>query len=250
MKRFFRQYGRLTLALAAVLAFCAVLPLLFQQSRSIETGSWGLSFRTEGQPPAGNASKEALRRYDAVYLGDETQKKIYLTFDAGYENGCTEPILEALAKHNVKAAFFVVGNYIEQNPELVRRIDKHITTINTPQTHHCCGYICKICVMSSFESRIPNLNSTIDIAASNSDQIQISLTIKTAYQIQNLRLQRINKQSAAGNIIPPIPATTYSVAPIEFILHNILGSGNHCNSTTFAPSKKTTKPCPSSCKNG
>ena len=110
MKRFFRQYGRLTLALAAVLAFCAVLPLLFQQSRSIETGSWGLSFRTEGQPPVGNASKEALRRYDAVYLGDETQKKIYLTFDAGYENGCTEPILEALAKHNVKAAFFVVGN--------------------------------------------------------------------------------------------------------------------------------------------
>ena len=101
MKRFFRQYGRLTLALAAVLAFCAVLPLLFQQSRSIETGSWGLSFRTEGQPPAGNASKEALRRYDAVYLGDETQKKIYLTFDAGYENGCTEPILEALAKHGV-----------------------------------------------------------------------------------------------------------------------------------------------------
>lgn len=116
--------------------------------------------------------------------------------------------------------------------------DKHITTINTPQTHHCCGYICKICVMSSFGSRIPNLNSTIDIAESNSDQIQISLTIKTAYQIQNLRLQRINKQSAAGNIIPPIPATTYSVASIEFILHNILGSGNHCNSTTFAPSKK------------
>ena len=109
-------------ALAAVLAFCAVLPLLFQQSRSIETGSWGLSFRTEGQPPAGNASKEALRRYDAVYLGDETQKKIYLTFDAGYENGCTEPILEALAKHGVKAAFFVVGNYIEQNRDLVRRM--------------------------------------------------------------------------------------------------------------------------------
>ena len=91
MKRFFRQYGRLTLALAAVLAFCAVLPLLFQQSRSIETGSWGLSFRAEGQPPIGNASKESLRRYDAVYLGDETQKKLYLTFDAGYENGCTEP---------------------------------------------------------------------------------------------------------------------------------------------------------------
>lgn len=136
MKQFFRQYGRLTLALAVVLAFCAVLPLLFQQSRSIETGSWGLSFRTEGQPPAGNASKEALRRYDAVYLGDETQKKLYLTFDAGYENGCTEPILEALAKHNVKAAFFVVGNYIEQNPDLVRRMLREGHIVGNHTYHH------------------------------------------------------------------------------------------------------------------
>ena len=41
MRRFFRQYGRLVLALAAVLALCAALPALFQQSRAIETGSWG-----------------------------------------------------------------------------------------------------------------------------------------------------------------------------------------------------------------
>ena len=136
MKRFFRQYGRLTLALAAVLAFCAVLPLLFQQSRSIETGSWGLSFRTEGQPPAGNASKEALRRYDAVYLGDETQKKLYLTFDAGYENGCTAQILDTLEKHQVKAAFFLVGNYIEQNPELVCRMAEAGHTVGNHTYHH------------------------------------------------------------------------------------------------------------------
>ena len=91
MRRFFRQYGRLVLALAAVLALCAALPALFQQSRAIETGSWGLSFRTEGKAPVGNASAEALRRYDAVYLGNEAEQKIYLTFDAGYESGCTEP---------------------------------------------------------------------------------------------------------------------------------------------------------------
>ena len=79
MRRFFRQYGRLVLALAAVLALCAALPALFQQSRAIETGSWGLSFRTEGKAPVGNASAEALRRYDAVYLGNEAEQKIYLT---------------------------------------------------------------------------------------------------------------------------------------------------------------------------
>ena len=136
MRRFFRQYGRLTLALAAVLAFCAVLPLLFQQSRAIETGSWGLSFRTEGKAPVGNASADALRRYDAVYLGDETEKKIYLTFDAGYENGCTAPILDALEKHNVKAAFFVVGNYREQTPELVRRMVREGHIVGNHTYHH------------------------------------------------------------------------------------------------------------------
>ena len=136
MRRFFRQYGRLTLALAAVLAFCAVLPLLFQQSRAIETGSWGLSFRTEGKAPVGNASADALWRYDAVYLGDETEKKIYLTFDAGYENGCTAPILDALAKHNVRAAFFVVGNYLEQNPELVRRMVREGHIVGNHTYHH------------------------------------------------------------------------------------------------------------------
>ena len=134
MRRFFRHYGRLVLALAAVLALCAALPALFQQSRAIETGSWGLSFRTEGKAPVGNASAEALRRYDAVYLGNEAEQKIYLTFDAGYENGCTEPILDALAKHNVKAAFFVVGNYIEQNPDLVRRGIPWATTRTTTTT--------------------------------------------------------------------------------------------------------------------
>ena len=93
-----------------------------KQARALPTGSWGLSFQTEGEPPTGNASSEALREYNAVYLGDTTQKVIYLTFDAGYENGCTAQILDVLKKHNVSAAFFLVGNYIEQNPELVKRM--------------------------------------------------------------------------------------------------------------------------------
>ena len=136
MRRLLRQYGRLTLALAAVAAFCAALPLLFQTSRAIQTGSWGLSFRTEGQPPVGNASQDALRQYDAAFLGDTKEKTIYLTFDAGYENGCTEQILDTLAKHSVKAAFFVVGNYLEQEPELVRRMVREGHIVGNHTLHH------------------------------------------------------------------------------------------------------------------
>ena len=103
---------------------------------SIETGAWGLSFRQEGSAPIGPAGVDQLRQYDAAYLGDTRQKKLYLTFDAGYENGCTEPILEALAKHNVKAAFFVVGNYIEQNPDLVRRMLREGHIVGNHTYHH------------------------------------------------------------------------------------------------------------------
>ena len=84
--------------------------------------SWGLSFQEEGQPPAANASFEELRRYNAWYAQDTREKVIYLTFDAGYENGCTPAILDALKKHQAPAAFFVVGNYISSCPDLVQRM--------------------------------------------------------------------------------------------------------------------------------
>lgn len=85
-------------------------------------GNWGLSFQTEGQPPTGNASQEQLKKMNTFYIGDTSKKVIYLTFDAGYENGNTEKILDALKKHNVPATFFLVGNYIKTSPELVKRM--------------------------------------------------------------------------------------------------------------------------------
>ena len=102
----------------------------------MEANSWGLSFPEPGQAPVGNATQDALAQYDAAFLGPTDQPVIYLTFDAGYENGCTEPILEALEKHNVKAAFFVVGNYIEQNPELVRRMLREGHIVGNHTYHH------------------------------------------------------------------------------------------------------------------
>ena len=102
----------------------------------LETGSWGLSFRQEGAPPIGPAGRDQLARYDAAYIGDTAQKVLYLTFDAGYENGCTEKILDVLKKHEVKAAFFLVGNYIEKNAALVRRMADEGHTVGNHTMHH------------------------------------------------------------------------------------------------------------------
>ena len=84
--------------------------------------NWGLGFGESGTQPTGNVSADKLAEYDAYYVGDAEDKVIYLTFDAGFENGNTEPILDALKKHNAKGTFFVVGHYLESAPDLVKRM--------------------------------------------------------------------------------------------------------------------------------
>lgn len=87
-------------------------------------GNWGLSFQQDGNAPIGNASAEYLAKYDGYYAKETDEKVIYLTFDAGYENGYTAKILDVLKAHKVPAAFFLVGNYIESSPQLVKRMVK------------------------------------------------------------------------------------------------------------------------------
>ena len=99
-------------------------------------GNWGLKFHENGKRPDGNATIEELARYDAYYAQDTEEKVLYLTFDAGYENGNTETILNALKKHNVSATFFVVGTYIESEPELIQRMIDEGHTVGNHTWHH------------------------------------------------------------------------------------------------------------------
>ena len=89
-----------------------------------ETENWGLGFGQTGEKPTGNVSAEELKKYHAAYMDPTDEKVIYLTFDAGYENGNTAPILDALKKHNAPATFFVVGTFVKENPDLVRRMNE------------------------------------------------------------------------------------------------------------------------------
>lgn len=113
---------------------------------------WGLSFQSEGAPPVANASQEYLRNFDALYVGDANQKEIYITFDAGFENGNTERILDALKKHGVKATFFLVGNYFETQPELVKRMAEEGHTIGNHTYSH--PDMSKISDIQSFQTEL------------------------------------------------------------------------------------------------
>ena len=142
------------IVLGAVALAIALLAAVFGGA-VIETGSWGLSFQTEGTPPAGPASADTLAQFDAAYLGDTGEKVLYLTFDAGYENGFTAQILDVLKKHQVPACFFLVGNYLEQNPDLVRRMVSEGHTVGNHTMHH--PDMSKITDQAAFEKELSDL---------------------------------------------------------------------------------------------
>jgi len=125
----------LVLLLSAITAVAALVVVQFFQE-TVPTGAWGLSFQQENAAPIGPASVQELRRFQAAYLGNTEEKVLYLTFDAGYENGCTAKILDVLKDHNVPAAFFLVGNYMEKNADLVRRMVEEGHIVGNHTMHH------------------------------------------------------------------------------------------------------------------
>lgn len=98
--------------------------------------NWGLSFQKNNECPGIDFENEMLEENKIYYLGNEEKNKIYLTFDAGFENGNTEKILDALKLNNVKACFFLVGNYLEKNPELVKRMVEEGHIVGNHTYHH------------------------------------------------------------------------------------------------------------------
>ena len=107
-----------------------------------ETLDWGQGGDAdEYNRPTGCLSyQEKYKDYTADFIIPNTEKKIYLTLDEGYEYGCTPTILSTLKEKNVKAVFFVTKPYAEKDPDLVQQMidDGHIVG-NHSVTHPAKG---------------------------------------------------------------------------------------------------------------
>lgn len=91
------------------------------------TYSWFCVHRRDHLQPIADCSFDFINKYDGYYIdkkhgNDCDEKVIYLTFDAGYENGNVEKILDILNGEGVKGAFFVLGHLINDNPELISKM--------------------------------------------------------------------------------------------------------------------------------
>ena len=106
-------------------------------SLSNTSQGWGPGTNCDDQnrPVSALSYQEKYGKYNANFIVPDSDK-VYLTFDEGYENGCTPAILDTLKEKNVKTVFFVTSQFAKQNPDLVQRmIDEGHTVGNHSVTH-------------------------------------------------------------------------------------------------------------------
>jgi len=84
--------------------------------------NWGVNPNTQErtpEPPSGGV--KLLAEHDGLFVGDGAEKKVYFTFDLGYEAGYTGEVLDILKEHGIKSVFFLCGNYLQER-ELIDRM--------------------------------------------------------------------------------------------------------------------------------
>ena len=60
--------------------------------------------------------------FGKVLIAGRDPNEIALTYDDGPNDIVTERLLDVLARHNVRATFFLIGRYVRQRPQIARAI--------------------------------------------------------------------------------------------------------------------------------
>ena len=154
-----------------------------------QTENWGLGFGEMGseQQPTGNTSSEELKKYNAYFKGGNEQKIIYLTFDCGYENGNTKPILAALKKHKAHATFFVVGHFLETSPDLVKQMLEEGHTVGNHTYHH--PDMSSIATMETFQKEMED-NASLFKEITGQEMSPYYRPPQGKYSIENLKMAK------------------------------------------------------------
>lgn len=126
----------LTSVTLLVLIFSLLLSPLDSHASSCKAYNWYCKRNDSHSTPMLDRDFSFIKEYNGYYVNENASDKvIYLTFDAGYENGNIEKILDTLKSHNACGAFFILENLIIRNPELIQRM--------TDEGHLICNHTAK-----------------------------------------------------------------------------------------------------------
>lgn len=125
MKRIFRVIA----ACFAMFAVLCISPSVTAAKECSDTQAmnWYVKRNSEHRQPVADPCFTQAEQYDAYYVDkrhteNSEEKVVYLTFDAGYENGNIARILDTLREEKVPAAFFILKHLITKETALVERM--------------------------------------------------------------------------------------------------------------------------------
>lgn len=124
-----------------IILLSSILVILKCEGTEVSNKMYAWGFRREGvglRPVLDKDANEVIKKYEGISIGNEEKKIIYITFDAGYEAGYTEKILDVLKKHNVKASFFITGHYLNTAEDLVKRMIEEGHIVGNHTVNHKC----------------------------------------------------------------------------------------------------------------
>lgn len=108
-------------------------------SLSNELLAWGFKRgKNHNQAELDLKLKKVIDESGGISIGNKENPNIYLTFDAGYEAGYTDKILDVLEKHNVNACFFITGHYLNSAQDLVKRMIEDGHVVGNHTVNHKC----------------------------------------------------------------------------------------------------------------
>ena len=137
MKDFVNKNKSIVIGITTILVFAMCL-ILIDSEKTVPTSAqtlstkkieWGIKRNdNHNQPDLGSTNKKIIDEANGIAMGNKDSKKVYLTFDMGYEAGYTPKILEVLKQNNVNATFFITAHYVNSQPDLVKQMinDGHI----------------------------------------------------------------------------------------------------------------------------
>lgn len=148
--------------ICSLLALTALQTTAYADVQSYDSKkiAWGLGSSTDevGRPTDAVAAQKKYGDLHGLFVGDADKKRLWLTFDEGYENGCTPMILDVLKEKNVKGVFFVTLDYAERNPDLIRRM---LDEGHTVGNHTCSHPSLAECSPEKVRSELSELHSYI-----------------------------------------------------------------------------------------
>ena len=123
------------------LLFLIALLCMLQVGAATGGMSWYCMRNKAHKQPVCESNFKFVEEYDAYFIdhahGDDAgEKVVYLTFDAGYENGNVAKVLDTLKETGTPAAFFVLKHLITANGDLVRRMANEGHLVCNHTAHH------------------------------------------------------------------------------------------------------------------